>query len=221
MDASGFDFNLADAAIAAILLVSGGLAFFRGAVREMFSIAAWVGAAAATYYGFGAVQAYTREMIETAWIADALAGAAIFLITLIVISWLSSALSRRVKESRLGALDRSLGFLFGLARGALIVSIIYLLVAWAVPPDEQPDWMLEAKARPLVLRAARLVALAIPPEARAEWIDAVTETDAPAIDPAAAFETLIQPPPVIDKADQPGYNSRERKELERLIQTTQ
>ncbi len=65
-----FAVNPADIVIAGVLLISGILAFFRGAVRELLSVVGWVGAAVATYYGFGHLQPIARELIGMALIAD-------------------------------------------------------------------------------------------------------------------------------------------------------
>src|SRR5688572_25574151 len=52
-----------------------------------------------------------------------------------------------VLDSRVGALDRTLGFLFGLARGLIIVVVAFLFFAWLVPDRSQPDWIRSAKSR--------------------------------------------------------------------------
>ncbi|MFQ5784747.1 MAG: CvpA family protein [Alphaproteobacteria bacterium] len=221
----GFPVNVTDLVIVAVVLVSGVLAFFRGMVHELFSVIGWLGAAAATYYGFGLLQPYARALIDMPLFADIGAGAAIFVVTLVVVSLLSHIIARRVKESRLGALDRSLGFVFGLLRGAVIVCIAYLMIAWALPPADQPDWLREARAMPLVVQGAKVIVLAIPPEARAEWSKRAEDAAAQTDDPLAAqraFETLMNPPPAeTGGTDTPGYTSTERKALDRLIENTQ
>ena len=83
---------------------------------------AWVGAAIATLYLFEFAQPVARTYIEVELIADIVAGVVLFVITLIVLSLISHALSRRVRDSALGPLDRSLGLVFGLARGAALVA---------------------------------------------------------------------------------------------------
>jgi len=61
-----------------------------------------------------------------------------------------------VLDSRIGALDRTLGFLFGLARGLVIVVVAYLFFAWLVPPKTQPTWVANAKSRVVLQRTGRL-----------------------------------------------------------------
>jgi membrane protein required for colicin V production len=52
-----------------------------------------------------------------------------------------------ILDSRIGALDRTLGFLFGLARGLLIVVVAFLFFSWLVPDKQRPDWITTAKSR--------------------------------------------------------------------------
>ena len=212
--------NLVDLAIALILLISAALAFLRGVVRELFFIAALVAATAATYYGFARAQPLARELIGVPLIGDAAAGAAIFAVTLVFVVLIGGVFSRAVRSVGLGALDRSFGLLFGLARGALIVCIAYILVIWVLPPEERPDAMREARAMPLVAYGAELVLLAIPFGARAEWASAAGGTAAPALDAREAFQKLISPPPYVEQKGAPGYTSAQRKALERLIEST-
>lgn len=216
--------NPADLVIAGVLILSGVLAFFRGAVREMLSVAGWIGAAAATYYGFGYLQPLARELMGMALVADIVAGSAIFIVSLVTISMASSVISRHVKESGLGAVDRSLGFVFGLARGAALVSIAYVMIVWALLPDEQPHWLRNAKALPLVEYGAGLVLLAIPPEARSEWTNVIGQVEPPGkevFDSKRALETLINPPPAPREENAPGYSTSDRKKLDQLFQSNE
>ncbi|SMF00346.1 membrane protein required for colicin V production [Tistlia consotensis] len=142
--------NAADVIVIAVLLVSAGLAFFRGLVHEVLAIAAWIGAALATLYFFLPAQSVSRQLIAIPLIADIVAGVVVFLLTLIVLTVISRMVSKRVQDSSLGALDRSLGFVFGLLRGAVIVCVAWLVLNWLLPPAEHPAWIREARSRPLV-----------------------------------------------------------------------
>src|SRR5256885_15069410 len=71
----------------------------------------------------------------------------VFLGTLIIVSILTIKISDVVLDSRVGALDRTLGFLFGLARGLVIVVVAFLFFAWLVPDRSQPEWVKNAKSR--------------------------------------------------------------------------
>jgi len=139
--------TLLDFILIGVMLVSALLAMIRGFMREILSIAAWVIAAVATLY------AYSRllPMAKTYFNNDIIAAGAViggtFLGTLLIVSIITVRFSDMVLDSRVGALDRTLGFLFGLARGLIIVVVAFLFFAWLVPPRTQPSWVANAKSR--------------------------------------------------------------------------
>jgi membrane protein required for colicin V production len=71
----------------------------------------------------------------------------VFLLTLLVVSIVTVRISDMVLDSRVGALDRTLGFLFGLARGLIIVVVAFMFFNWLVPDKSQPEWVKAAKSR--------------------------------------------------------------------------
>jgi membrane protein required for colicin V production len=64
-----------------------------------------------------------------------------------VVSIITVRISDMILDSRIGALDRTLGFLFGLGRGLLIVVVAFLFFSWLVPDKQRPDWITGAKSR--------------------------------------------------------------------------
>ena len=242
----------ADLIIIAILALSALLAFMRGFVREVLSIGAWVGAAVATIYGFPLAQPYARKYIEVALFADIAAGVTIFVLALIVLTILSHALSKNVRDSALGAVDRSLGLLFGLVRGAVLVCLAYLVMAWAIPQEDRPVWIAQSRTLPLVQQGADLLLKILPESALKQGEDAVGAAATgigQAIDTGKAVQTLTPSTPTAPA--QPatngasggsgagtgdggsaapdsgggggtsGYNDAERKDLNRLLESTQ
>ena len=73
--------------------------------------------------------------------------AGVFIGTLIVVSIITVRISDMILDSRIGALDRTLGFLFGLARGPIDLSWSFLFFIWLVPDKQRPDWVTGAKSR--------------------------------------------------------------------------
>ena len=71
----------------------------------------------------------------------------VFLITLLAVSVITVRISDMVLDSRVGALDRTLGFLFGLGRGLIIVVIAFAFFDWLVPAKSQPTWVTDAKSK--------------------------------------------------------------------------
>lgn len=142
-----------DIILAVIMLISGFLAMVRGLTREVLSILSWAVAAVATLYLFPKYEAQARTYLEPPLpelAAKGVFAAGIFLVVLIVVSLITARISDRVLDSRIGALDRTLGFLFGLARGLILVVIAFLFFSWLVPEQDQPNWIRNAKSLEII-----------------------------------------------------------------------
>jgi membrane protein required for colicin V production len=138
--------TILDLVLLAVMLISGLLAMIRGFMREILSIASWGIAALATLYSFQKLLPFAKNYINNDTIAAAAVIGGVFIGTLIVISLITTRISDMVLDSRIGALDRTLGFLFGLARGLLIVVVAFLFFTWLVPDKQRPDWVTAAKS---------------------------------------------------------------------------
>lgn len=139
--------TLLDLILLIVMLISGLLAMIRGFMREVLSIAAWALAAAAALYGYVKLLPMLKPSFGSDIVATVVVVGGAFLVTLIVVSVVTVRISDMILDSRVGALDRSLGFVFGLARGLVIVVVAYVFFAWLVPPKAQPDWVQNAKSR--------------------------------------------------------------------------
>jgi membrane protein required for colicin V production len=142
-----------DIFLVAVMLISGMLAMVRGFIREVLSIAGWGAAAVAALLAYTRLVPITKAYFNT-WNDNVVAigtVALVFLFTLIVVSAITVKVSDRILDSRIGALDRTLGFLFGLARGLLIVVVAFVFFDWLVPAKSQPTWITNAKSL-IVLR---------------------------------------------------------------------
>jgi membrane protein required for colicin V production len=182
-----------DLAVLGIVLVSALLSMMRGFSREVLAIASWAAAAAAAYYFYPLVVPYLTPYIHKEIIAQAAAAAIVFFVTLIIVSLFTVRLSDAILDSKIGALDRSLGFVFGVARGFLLAVVAFAIFNWLVSEKQQPEWVKNARTRPILTETAdRIVALL--PEDAATTIDgwiksrasAATNELAPAGDSAAS-----------------------------------
>lgn len=139
-----------DAAFLAVALISGLLAMYRGFSREMLSIASWAAAAGAAYYFVvhqkSIAESISQQMgINNVQVAQIGAGALIFLVVLIFVHLITSRISDLVLDSRVGLIDRILGFVFGLARAFVLVLVPYMGYAAAVEKkDQHVDWVRNA-----------------------------------------------------------------------------
>jgi membrane protein required for colicin V production len=139
--------TLLDIILIGVMLVSGLLAMIRGFMREILSITAWVIAAVVTLYFYAKLLPFAKSYFNNDIVAAGVVVGGTFLATLLIVSVITVRFSDMVLDSRVGALDRTLGFLFGLARGLIIVVVAFLFFAWLVPDRSQPDWIRSAKSR--------------------------------------------------------------------------
>lgn len=185
-------FNVTDIAVAALVLTSAIFAFLRGFVREALAIAGWVGAAVVAWYGFPEVEAQLRPWISGETLRWAVAGGGAFLVAVAVFALAIRLLSRSVRNSPLSAVDRALGFLFGAARGIVVVALLFVLgksTLWTTP-DETPQWLAGAASYTLIEYSAGMIERAIPEEL-------LTPPDAPDDPiPADAADDIGAAPPV-------------------------
>ncbi len=218
-----------DLGILGIILVSALLSMMRGFTREILAIGSWAAAAAAAYYFYPLVLPYATPYIHKEIIAQAVSAAAVFFVTLIVVSLFTVRLSDAILDSKIGALDRSLGFLFGAARGFLLGVVAFSIFNWLVAEKQQPEWVRTAKTRPALIDTANRVIAMLPDDAAATiegWIKSKNaggaleeppdESSAPAVAPAPspapapAKKTEASPPA-------PSATTADKQKLDALI----
>lgn len=141
--------TLLDGILVGFTLVSAMLAMVRGFSREILSIASWAAAAVAAYFFYPAVLPYVQPYIDNEQLAMIASAAAVFVVALIVVTVITMKIADFIIDSRVGALDRTLGFLYGAARGILVVAVALMFFNWLVGTNP-PAWVSEAKSRPLL-----------------------------------------------------------------------
>ena len=144
--------TLLDVILIGVMLISAILAMIRGFIREILSIAAWAIAALVTLYSYGKLLPFAKDYVHNDIIAAVAVAAGTFLLTLLIVSIATVRFSDMVLDSRVGALDRTLGFLFGLGRGLIIVVVAFLFFVWLVPSKTQPGWVANAKSKVVLQR---------------------------------------------------------------------
>src|SRR5438445_9401268 len=188
--------TLLDFILIGVMLVSALLAMIRGFMREVLSIAAWVIAAAATLYAYAKLLPFAKTYFNNDVVAAAAVIGGTFLGTLIIVSVITVRFSDMVLDSRVGALDRTLGFLFGLGRGLIIVVVAFLFFAWLVPPRTQPSWVANAKSK-VVLQST------------GDWLMSMLPDD-----PASTILKRVKRPKTDDGEPQDGPPAEQRGALD-------
>ena len=224
---------LADIIVVAIIGLSALFGFVRGFLREVLSIGAWIVAGLATYFGLPYLRPFALQYISHELIADVATGVAIFLVVLVVASVISHVITRSVRESALGPLDRSLGVLFGIARGAVIVSVALLICDNFYAPDNRPQWLKDARTLPVVQIGADFVRQFVPASVAAQaqsTADTAKQQAQQAMEVGQAIQIITDAGRNSANAntgsaaskDDSGYSDAERKALNRTVeQSTQ
>lgn len=205
-----------DIVLLVIMFLSGFLAMMRGFTREVLSIASWGTAAIAAYFAYSKFKEAVRAEITPNLLADAVLLGGVFLVVLLIVSFITSRISDAILDSAIGALDRSLGFVFGLGRGLLIVVVAHMFFTYLVSDEKaHPKWLKEAKSRELLA-------------ATGSWIKSKLPED-----PEAALQRLRKPkgegeapqdgeaPQQKSGTETPTYRPSERSNLNQLLQSTQ
>ncbi len=138
-------FTLIDAIVAAVIVLSAVLAYSRGLVREAMAIAGWIGAAILAFVFAHQVEPLIKELpvvgnflASSCELSIIAAFAAVFALGLVVMSLFTPLFSSAVQRSVLGGLDQALGFLFGVARGVLLVAIAFIVYDRAIASESVP-----------------------------------------------------------------------------------
>lgn len=135
-----------DYGIIGLVGVSALIGLMRGLLREVFSLALWVAAGWLALDYNHAVSPFLQKAIPLDSARFAAAFVLIFIGTLIVGNMVILILSKLVASAGLDGIDRLAGLLFGVARGALIVSILVLLAG--ITPLPQQIWWKQSKLIP-------------------------------------------------------------------------
>ena len=142
--------TILDGIVLGVALFSAVLAMVRGFSREVLSVASWAGSAYAAYKFYPFLLPYAKQYTTSDTLAMAGSAGVIFIISLIIISFITMRIADFIIDSSIGALDRTLGFVFGAARGLLIIVVAMLFFNWLVEPEQRPVWVNEAKSKPLL-----------------------------------------------------------------------
>lgn len=226
--------TIVDLIVLGILMISGLIAAYRGFLKEALSVSSWLFAALAAVFVWPVTKPFVRSLIDIQIVADILALIGVFFLVLIPASFMSFRLSEMVRGSRAGPLDRSLGFVFGVARGLLVVGLGYVIFSSLASPKDQPEWVREARLLPVVKGTADVIrslgnGKKKNKDEQAE--PAATEEAAPKETKQAANAIPVpKPKPVLEKSTgdnnkgggdkSTSYSAGQRRALDALVKST-
>ena len=192
--------NIVDIVILGIIALTALFAFFRGFVREVLGTGSWIGAAIITLLLFRHVQPYVYKILESEIGSYLLTGGGLFLASLVILWTITHILSTRVQASPMGALDRTLGLIVGMVKGAFYVILLFVLMSWLVPGWTERSWAKESRLLPLAAIGASWISDAIADRAKGGDTDTVKK--------------LI-------KSGETAYGDAAREQMDKLIESTE
>lgn len=164
-------FTIADGVVALVIVISAFLAYSRGVTREVLAIGGWVAAGFAGFY-FAPMVAplileipYVSDILRSSCTLTMLASfAAVFAVALILLAIFTPVLSEAVQNTFLGPVDRAGGFLFGIARGVVLIGVLYLLYDVLVTPSERLEIIDASASHAFISDAAEIIRARAPTE---------------------------------------------------------
>ncbi len=233
-----------DILVLAILLISAVIAFLRGLIREVLTILGVIGGALASFFigpalsplirgwiggGTGADGSRIFGIFPSTVVADGIAYGGIFIIVVVVLSVISHFLSGWVKNIGLGALDRTLGVLFGLVRGMVLIAILYLPFYFLTDKTDRMTWLKDSKSRVYIEISSGWLAGFLPDSLSSDTPDkAVKNADSIAKATREKLQELdvlreqgakLVPDEKTNKNESaPGYEKDERLQLDQLFE---
>ena len=138
-------FTIIDGIVAVVIVISALLAYSRGLVRELLAIAGWIGAAVLAFIFADQAQPLVQQIPvlgdfigDSCELAIIAAFAAVFAVALVIFAIFTPLFSGAIQRSALGGLDQGLGFLFGVARGVLLVAVAFFVYETVLSSQDIP-----------------------------------------------------------------------------------
>lgn len=225
--ATPYALHVIDVISLGIIATSAIVASFRGFTREFFGVGAWIAGIFAGAYATKSTFHFWKEFLQNDLLANITGFIVFFVLTLTLCMVISQKVVKRLGDSPLNILDRSVGFLFGFARGMVILGLCYLVISSFAKTDEDlPAWAKQSKFLPQIQQTAKLLVKMMPyddkpkkdkdgnpinPEEKTKQGAPSEEdnTDAPK-DPSESNE---------DTNKEPSYNGGQRNEMDQLVDT--
>ncbi len=235
---------IVDILVLLVLAVSALIAFMRGFIREVLTIVGVLGGMAAAYHlgplllptieGWLGVDPTAEDpqklfdLIPYTYVAQGLAYGAVFIVVVVILSIISHMIAEAVKSVGLGAIDRTLGVIFGLVRGVLLLGILYLPVYLTIEKETTNQWFEGSKSYVYIEMTAQEIAEYLPEEAK-KSLEKQVEDGTAAVKENGAMKDRLQELNLLnlDKKDDAanatpapdkGYSGKQREEMDNLIE---
>ena len=142
-------FTAFDVGVGILVLISALLATARGLTREVLSLATWAGSAAIAIWMWQYHPEIARGYVAEEVVADVATIVISFIVSLIILHLLTMRIADFVVDSKIGPLDRTLGFVFGAVRGVIIAVVVVIFGTWLMN-NNLPSWAQDSRSLPML-----------------------------------------------------------------------
>lgn len=163
--------NNLDVVLLIIIGISALVGIARGMTKEILSICGWGLAAVSTFYLTPLVNPITKNYIASDILSNLVSGLAVLIVFCIVWIIIEDKISALIRQSKLSTLDRLFGFIFGAARGGLLVVLVALMISTLVPESMKIGALSESK----IFKEASLYVEPVKSMIPQSWIDSIKE----------------------------------------------
>lgn len=201
-----------DLIVLAVLVISALVGFVRGATRELVAVLSFVIGVVAAILALPMVLPAILKVVETDWLAKAMALLFVFLAVFIVLRVVGGLLTRKIHTTQLGPIDRAIGLGFGLIRALIVLGVFNIVFHVATPPERTPTWVINARLYPLTVFCADAL------QSLAPKGSAVAEKVAPALERSLRDSGERSPDSQGDKRTEGVYDPAASKQLDDLVE---
>lgn len=203
--------GMIDIVVLLTLLISGIFALYRGLVRELLGLTAWVLAALGALYGLAFVRPFFRKIISNATIADIVGAGVLALVILVICTLVNAYVTSKLRKSALSGLDRLLGFFFGLLRGALLIVVVYFGASMLMSKTEMQKYEEKNFTVPFIQKGTEGLEKILP--------TSVVETlkQIESADETKTLKDVIDQEAEKKQEEEASYDDKEREDLNALI----
>ena len=145
--------NLFDLLVILFILASAFFAFSRGFFQEIFSLFSWSGALLISYFYSKYLIDYIDKILNNPTLSNLITYLVIFIVSLFLLSFISKKISGLIKYSSVGMIDRSLGFLFGVIRGYILLCLIFFGYNFFFI-EVYPKWLEKSKLSYILMKGS-------------------------------------------------------------------
>lgn len=179
-----------------LLIFAGAMGLSSGFIHSVLFIGSWVLAATGAWRLTPSLQPEVQKYVASEQIAYFTTLLATFVVLLIVLTLVASAIGRAVRGSAIRVPDKVIGMAFGVVCGVIVLASAFLLYTYIVKPATLPPIIADARLFPLVKEAAEMIEPQLPEsfKTRAQRISPSKAPDPAPAAPATAPDPATTPP---------------------------